>query len=201
MMHFTLLRLLQPTFISLRLYSAETFPRCQQDTEAKFLKRGIGSLAQTHDIQMTSTTPACQNITTFVLLWQKLLVTATLGTIDNLIRSLKGPVSPYSNLIWLWSPIKRHSPTFPHPQCPCPHARWRDRHFPWSHCNDLTPPIWRTRGERVLEPGRTAMLSLSLLLTVSLGISYIWLFLCCSSLSHQLCRDHGWKTDRCPDLS
>lgn len=48
---------------------------------------------------MTCTTPASQNLTTFVLSWQKLLVTATLGTIDNLIRSLKGPVSPYSNLI------------------------------------------------------------------------------------------------------
>lgn len=94
MMHFSLLRLLQPTFISLRLYSVETFPCCQQDADVKFLKHGIGSLTQTHDIQMTSTTPAHQNITTFVLLWQKLLVTATSGTIDNSVRSLKDPVSP-----------------------------------------------------------------------------------------------------------
>lgn len=68
MMHF------QPSaFIYLHLDRSETSPCCQQGAEARFLESGIESLTQTHDVQMTSTAPACQNTATFVLLWQKLL--------------------------------------------------------------------------------------------------------------------------------
>lgn len=64
----------QPSaFIYLHLYSTETFPCCQQGTEARFLKSGIESWTQIHGIQMTSTAPSCQNTATFAVLWQKLL--------------------------------------------------------------------------------------------------------------------------------
>lgn len=133
---FTLFRLLQPTFISLLLCSAETCPCCQQRCAG--LKCGIGSLTQNSQYSVDNATPACQNITTFVL-WQKLLTTATSGTNNNSIRSLEGPFSPYSNLICFWSPLKRSRPALPHPQWHCLCVRWRDRHLPWGHCSDLSP--------------------------------------------------------------